>query len=179
MGYKVKTDSDYMGVTIAELEPHCKVDPGSEDALLTQYIKSATKEAELRLDYPILEKVLIFQFDKLSEVMELTKGVSEIVSITYDIPDGAADQLFESSNYRLIGTHLNSVEITTDDIPDSENVRVEVNAGVAAANISPNIKLAILVLATNNYRKRDNHAKTFSDRVDDLLNLEAMVYYED
>lgn len=179
MGFTVKTDSDYMAISLDMVELQGKIDPDTEDTLLTQYIKSATDYCEKRLGYPILEKVLIYHFDTLAEVMDLTVGVTSIVSITYDIPGGAADQVFSSDNYSLRGTLLKYVYIDEEELVDSENVRVEIVAGASdAANISHNTKLALMVLVSHYYNKRDNYVNTLYDRVDSLLDLDAIIYDE-
>lgn len=179
MGYTVKTDSDYMAVSVDMVELQAKIDPDTEDTLLTQYIKSATDFCEKYLGYPILEKVLVFHFDSLAELMELTVGVTSIVSITYDIPGGAADQVFSSDNYSLTNSLINEVKVPAGNMVESENVRVEVRAGKAdAANISHNTKLAVMVLVSHYYNKRDNHVKTLPERVEALLDLDKVIYYE-
>jgi uncharacterized phiE125 gp8 family phage protein len=101
MGLTLLTPATVFPVTLDEARAHCRVTHTDENALLTGYIKAATRYVEQNLSASIAEQVWGLTLDAFSDYIELARGPVISVDAFAYIDTAGSPQTVDSGLYTV------------------------------------------------------------------------------
>ncbi|NBX72673.1 MAG: hypothetical protein EBQ89_00035, partial [Alphaproteobacteria bacterium] len=94
-------------VSLAEAKAHCRVDIGTDDALIAGYISAARELCEDYLDRSLVTQQYVMRLDQFPPEIELPRppvvssGTATAVAVTYTLNDSGATAALATTQYRV------------------------------------------------------------------------------
>lgn len=94
-------------VSLAEAKAHCRVDIGTDDALIAGYISAARELCEDYLDRSLVTQQYVMRLDQFPPEIELPRppvvssGTATAVAVTYTLNDSGATATLATTQYRV------------------------------------------------------------------------------
>jgi len=94
-------------VSLAEAKAHCRVDIGTDDALIAGYISAARELCEDYLDRSLVTQQYVMRLDRFPPEIELPRppvvssGTATAVAVTYTLNDSGATATLATTQYRV------------------------------------------------------------------------------
>jgi uncharacterized phiE125 gp8 family phage protein len=157
------TAATVMPVGVAEFKAQARITESAEDSLIQAYLAAATSAVESKTGRALCSQTWDFKYDRFGDELLLgLQPVSSITSITYY--DSSVTQQTVSASvyelgqwngvYRVRPKYMQTWPVAIDQ-PESIAVRAVCGYGTAPQMVPQELRLAIMLLAAEYYRKRE------------------------
>lgn len=163
-------------VTLDQAKEHLRIDFDSEDTLIRTYISAARAHCEAYLGYALIDQTIKVTFDCFAPYLSMMGPLADdgITSVTYRNSSHVDRTVLATQYTTTSGRNLRLYPATDNDWPtDVATTPGPVVVEYAAkADVTDNVRTAILMKITELYENRHDTVKRYPTASEKFLDLE-------